>query len=203
VELIFGIRAGRICPSTTNWPARRSARSWPDTSRARRTWPMRMPGPPARSASARPPAAWRHEPGHRHRHGLHGQLRAGGNHGPGLSPAHRQRRFQEVDTTGITIPITKHNYLVQDGDELSRTVAEAFYLAGSARPGPVLIDVPKDVLLEQCTPDDPEPPQLEGYRPTLKGTPARSSVRRQSSRLPSAPSSSWAAVSVLRHRTTP
>jgi acetolactate synthase-1/2/3 large subunit len=81
--------------------------------------------------------------------------------------------FQEVDTTGITIPITKHNYLVQDGNELSRTVAEAFYLAGSARPGPVLIDVPKDVLLEQCTPGDPEPPQLEGYRPTLKGHPGQ------------------------------
>jgi len=81
--------------------------------------------------------------------------------------------FQEVDTTGITIPITKHNYLVQDGDELTRTVAEAFYLAGSARPGPVLIDVPKDVLLEQCTPGDSEPPQLEGYRPTLKGHPGQ------------------------------
>ncbi|MFA5027865.1 MAG: biosynthetic-type acetolactate synthase large subunit [Candidatus Methylomirabilota bacterium] len=81
--------------------------------------------------------------------------------------------FQEVDTTGITIPITKHNYLVQSGDELSRTVAEAFYLAGSARPGPVLIDVPKDVLLEQCTPGDDLPPQLEGYRPTLKGHPGQ------------------------------
>jgi len=81
--------------------------------------------------------------------------------------------FQEVDTTGITIPITKHNYLVQDGDELTRTVAEAFYLAGSARPGPVLIDVPKDVLLEQCTPGEAEPPQLEGYRPTLKGHPGQ------------------------------
>jgi acetolactate synthase-1/2/3 large subunit len=81
--------------------------------------------------------------------------------------------FQEVDTTGITIPITKHNYLVQDGDELSRTVAEAFYLAGSARPGPVLIDVPKDILLGQCVPGDPEPPQLEGYRPTLKGHPGQ------------------------------
>jgi len=81
--------------------------------------------------------------------------------------------FQEVDTTGITIPITKHNYLVQDGDELTRTVAEAFYLAGSARPGPVLIDVPKDVLLDECTPGDQQPPQLEGYRPTLKGHPGQ------------------------------
>ena len=81
--------------------------------------------------------------------------------------------FQEVDTTGITIPITKHNYLIQDGDELFRSVAEAFYLAGSARPGPVLIDVPKDILLGQCTPGDAGPPQMEGYRPTLKGHPGQ------------------------------
>ena len=81
--------------------------------------------------------------------------------------------FQEVDTTGITMPITKHNYLVQDANELSRTVAEAFYLAGTARPGPVLIDVPKDVLLDQCTPGEFDPQQLEGYRPTLKGHPGQ------------------------------
>ena len=81
--------------------------------------------------------------------------------------------FQEVDTTGITIPITKHNYLIQDGDELFRSIAEAFYLAGSGRPGPVLIDIPKDILLGQCTPGDAEPPQLEGYRPTLKGHPGQ------------------------------
>jgi acetolactate synthase-1/2/3 large subunit len=81
--------------------------------------------------------------------------------------------FQEVDTTGITIPITKHNYLVQDGRELAQVVAEAFYLAGSARPGPVLIDIPKDVLLEQCAPAEAAPPALEGYRPTLKGHPGQ------------------------------
>jgi acetolactate synthase-1/2/3 large subunit len=81
--------------------------------------------------------------------------------------------FQEVDTTGITIPITKHNYLVQDGDELSQCLVEAFYLAGSARPGPVLIDVPKDVFLNQCAAGDVAPPHLEGYRPTLKGHPGQ------------------------------
>ena len=81
--------------------------------------------------------------------------------------------FQEVDTTGITIPITKHNYLVQDGGELARTIAEAFHLAGTARPGPVLIDVPKDVFLEQWPPTKPEPPSLEGYRPTLNGHPGQ------------------------------
>ena len=81
--------------------------------------------------------------------------------------------FQEVDTTGITIPITKHNYLIQDGDQLSQAIGEAFYLAGSARPGPVLIDVPKDVLLGPCTLRDPGPPRMEGYRPTLKGHPGQ------------------------------
>jgi acetolactate synthase I/II/III large subunit len=81
--------------------------------------------------------------------------------------------FQEVDTTGITIPITKHNYLVQDGDRLAQTIGEAFHLANTARPGPVLVDIPKDVFLEQVTPAKPEPPRLEGYRPTLKGHPGQ------------------------------
>ncbi len=81
--------------------------------------------------------------------------------------------FQEVDTTGITIPITKHNYLLQNAEEISRALAEAFYLAGSGRRGPVLVDIPKDVLLEQCTAGDAEPPRLEGYRPTLKGHPGQ------------------------------
>jgi acetolactate synthase I/II/III large subunit len=81
--------------------------------------------------------------------------------------------FQEVDTTGITIPITKHNYLLQRAEEISRSLAEAFYLAGSGRRGPVLVDIPKDVFLEQCPPDDAEPPHLEGYRPTLTGHPGQ------------------------------
>jgi acetolactate synthase I/II/III large subunit len=81
--------------------------------------------------------------------------------------------FQEVDTTGITIPITKHNYLVQDVDALAQAIAEAFHLAGTARPGPVLVDIPKDVFLEQGAPSTPEAPRLEGYRPTLKGHPGQ------------------------------
>ena len=54
--------------------------------------------------------------------------------------------FQEADIHGITLPITKHNYLVQNGEELPRVLAEAFHLAGTGRPGPVLVDIPKDVL---------------------------------------------------------
>jgi acetolactate synthase I/II/III large subunit len=81
--------------------------------------------------------------------------------------------FQEVDTTGITIPITKHNYLAQEADELPGMIAEAFHLASSGRRGPVLVDIPKDVQLDQFTPGEVEPPQLEGYRPTLKGHPGQ------------------------------
>ncbi len=81
--------------------------------------------------------------------------------------------FQEVDITGITIPITKHNYLVQEPWELPHVVEEAFYLAGSGRPGPVLIDVPRDVQQEEFSPHQAKFPQLEGYKPTLEGHPGQ------------------------------
>ena len=58
--------------------------------------------------------------------------------------------FQEADTTGITRPCTKHNYLVKDGDRLQHTVIEAFHVASSGRPGPVLIDLPKDILMKEA-----------------------------------------------------
>src|SRR4030067_1128435 len=58
--------------------------------------------------------------------------------------------FQEIDITGITIPITKHNYLVLDTALLASTIKEAFYLARTGRPGPVLIDLPRDVQVEQA-----------------------------------------------------
>ena len=58
--------------------------------------------------------------------------------------------FQEIDITGITLPITKHNYVVDSVDELADTIREAFRLAVSGRPGPVLIDVPKDIQIAKC-----------------------------------------------------
>src|ERR1700712_5990692 len=61
-------------------------------------------------------------------------------------PAIGTDAFQEADISGITMPITKHNFLVQSADDLPRIVAEAFHLASTGRPGPVLVDVPKDVL---------------------------------------------------------
>jgi len=73
--------------------------------------------------------------------------------------------FQEVDTIGITRPCTKYNYMVRDVRELAGIVHEAFYLASSGRPGPVLIDVPKDVTAEKAVLGEPDSLRLPGYRP--------------------------------------
>jgi len=78
--------------------------------------------------------------------------------------------FQESDITGITMPITKHNYLVKDTADLGRVVQEAFYIAGTGRPGPVLIDIPKDVSTTVIkAPPVPEKVVLRGYNPTYHG----------------------------------
>uniref|UniRef100_A0A7C2C352 Acetolactate synthase n=1 Tax=Thermus islandicus TaxID=540988 RepID=A0A7C2C352_9DEIN len=79
--------------------------------------------------------------------------------------------FQEADVTGVTMPITKHNYLVQDVNDLPRIVKEAFHIASTGRPGPVLIDIPKDVQLAEFTGEFDAKLDLPGYRPTLKGHP--------------------------------
>ena len=81
--------------------------------------------------------------------------------------------FQETDIYGITLPIVKHSYVVRTPQDMSRIVAEAFYIAGTGRPGPVLIDVPKDVGLEEFDyiPVEPGAVRLTGYRPTVKGNP--------------------------------
>ncbi len=81
--------------------------------------------------------------------------------------------FQEVDITGITLPITKHNYLVLDVGELAQVVKEAFHLARSGRPGPVLIDIPRDVFQEETEFHYPAKVDLPGYKPTLRGHPAQ------------------------------
>ena len=81
--------------------------------------------------------------------------------------------FQEVDITGITLPITKHNYLVLEASSIARTVKEAFHLARSGRPGPVLIDIPRDVFIEEAEFHYPSKVDLPSYKPTLKGHPAQ------------------------------
>jgi acetolactate synthase-1/2/3 large subunit len=81
--------------------------------------------------------------------------------------------FQETDIYGITLPIVKHSYVVREPEDMARIVAEAFYIASTGRPGPVLIDVPKDVGLEEFDyiPVEPGTVKLPGYRPTVKGNP--------------------------------
>jgi len=80
--------------------------------------------------------------------------------------------FQEIDITGITLPITKHNYLVRDAASLAKTIKEAFYIARTGRPGPVLIDVPKDVFTEETEYHAPGKVDLTD-KLTLKGHPAQ------------------------------
>jgi len=77
--------------------------------------------------------------------------------------------FQEADITGITMPITKHNFLVKDPADIVHTVREAFHIASTGRPGPVLIDLPKDVLIASTTYKWPDSITLPGYKPTTKG----------------------------------
>ena len=77
--------------------------------------------------------------------------------------------FQETDVTGITLPITKHNYLVTDVNDIDHAIREAFYIARSGRPGPVLVDITKDA--QQASIDweyDNSPIRLPGYRPDLR-----------------------------------
>jgi len=77
--------------------------------------------------------------------------------------------FQEADIIGITRPVTKHSYLVRDVKELARTVKEAFYIANTGRRGPVLIDLPVDVTMDECEDIIPTEVDLPGYKPTYEG----------------------------------
>lgn len=76
--------------------------------------------------------------------------------------------FQEADICGITMPITKHNFLVTKAEDIPRTIAEAFHIASTGRPGPVLVDIAKDALQAQTTFSWPPQPDLPGYRPVTK-----------------------------------
>ncbi|MEV6365599.1 acetolactate synthase large subunit [Micromonospora sp. WP24] len=82
-------------------------------------------------------------------------------------PAIGTDAFQEADIQGITLPVTKHNFLVQHAEEIPQVLAEAFHLASTGRPGPVLVDIPKDVLQATTTFTWPPTLDLPGYRPTL------------------------------------
>jgi acetolactate synthase-1/2/3 large subunit len=77
--------------------------------------------------------------------------------------------FQEADVIGITRPVTKHNYLVRDIKDLAETVKKAFYIARTGRPGPVVIDLPKDIQMDTAKFEYPEKVELRGYKPTYSG----------------------------------
>ena len=90
-------------------------------------------------------------------------------------PAIGSDAFQETDITGITLPVTKHNYLVMEASEIPRVIREAFHIASTGRPGPVLVDIPKDVIQDE-TEFDPNAEivmDLPGYKPTLRGNGAQ------------------------------
>lgn len=78
--------------------------------------------------------------------------------------------FQETDVTGITLPITKHNYLVTRVEEIAETIREAFYIARSGRPGPVLIDICKNAQVESCEFEYPDDVKLAGYQPVMRSS---------------------------------
>ncbi|MBI4989088.1 MAG: acetolactate synthase 3 catalytic subunit [Rhodocyclales bacterium] len=80
-----------------------------------------------------------------------------------------QDAFQEVDTVGITRPCVKHNFLVKDVRELASTIKKAFYLAQSGRPGPVLVDIPKDISATKCEYAYPKSVAMRSYNPVIKG----------------------------------
>jgi len=89
----------------------------------------------------------------------------------GQVPTHAigQDAFQEVDTVGITRPCVKHNFLVKDVKDLATTMKKAFYIATSGRPGPVLVDIPKDVTTARCEYVYPDKVELRSYNPVVKG----------------------------------
>ena len=92
--------------------------------------------------------------------------------GQTISPMLGKDAFQEADVTGITYPVVKHSYLVKSANDIPRIAREAFYLATSGRPGPVLIDIPKDIASAPCTADFVEEVNLPGYNPPGKADPA-------------------------------
>ena len=81
--------------------------------------------------------------------------------------------FQEADITGATEPFTKYSYLVKDVNDIPRIFKEAFYLASTGRPGPVLIDIPKDISMATLDFKYPDQVKLRGYKPTYEGHPGQ------------------------------
>ena len=81
--------------------------------------------------------------------------------------------FQETDITGITLPVTKHNFLVMDASEIASSIKEAFHIANSGRPGPVLVDIPRNVFVQEVEYEEPGELNLPGYSPNFSGHPGQ------------------------------
>src|SRR5262245_20380537 len=93
--------------------------------------------------------------------------------GQQILPVLGKDAFQEADVTGITYPVVKHSYLVKKGEDIPRIVREAFHVATTGRPGPVLIDVPKDIGQNPCPAPFTDEVDLPGYQVELRGDPRR------------------------------
>jgi acetolactate synthase-1/2/3 large subunit len=89
----------------------------------------------------------------------------------GQVPSHAigQDAFQECDTVGITRPCVKHNFLVKDVKDFAMTMKKAFYIATTGRPGPVLVDIPKDITIHKTTYEYPQELEMRSYKPVEKG----------------------------------
>ena len=89
----------------------------------------------------------------------------------GQVPSHAigQDAFQECDTVGITRPVVKHNFLVKDVKDLALTIKKAFFIARTGRPGPVLVDIPKDISMHKCMFEYPREIEMRSYKPVDKG----------------------------------
>jgi acetolactate synthase-1/2/3 large subunit len=89
----------------------------------------------------------------------------------GQVPTHAigQDAFQECDTVGITRPVVKHNFLVKDVRDLAETIKKAFYIARTGRPGPVLVDIPKDISMQKALYAYPKEIEMRSYKPVDKG----------------------------------
>src|SRR5574338_1060555 len=89
----------------------------------------------------------------------------------GQVPTHAigQDAFQECDTVGITRPCVKHNFLVKDVRDIAVTLKKAFYIAATGRPGPVVVDIPKDITVQKTEFQYPESPAMRSYNPVIKG----------------------------------
>ena len=81
--------------------------------------------------------------------------------------------FQETDITGITLPVTKHNFLVMDASEIASSIKEAFHIANSGRPGPVLVDIPRNIFVQEVEYEEPGELNLPGYSPNFSGHPGQ------------------------------